>query len=315
MRLTALLRWDLVQMARGEAASAAVTGIALGSAGLVGVGILLLSFWSPFTLTPTFGNRNDLSTPSLPGVLSEHRGGVAFLIVMLWLLLVASAVGPAFTVGSIVRDRQNGRLDRILLDTGRADLVAVGKLFGGLLPLLGVLLVAAPATSFAWIIGGISKNDAVAETITLVLLVVLIAATALLCSALARTETVAILASYGAVGLAFWGPLLVSVALAANGLSRLANVVASLDPLVALLASQPDLMGSLTHFVSGDLPDPPVVWTMSHPLTVRAPVWAVDAVLYALTAVILVALSSVALEPLHPLKTWRARRTARRVGA
>lgn len=312
MRLVTMLHWDLVQIARGEAAHVAFAVAALASAGLVGLGIVILRIWSPFTLVPTFVGRAEPSGTTLSSILGQYRGGFAFLIVMLWLLLLATAVGPAFTAAAIVRDRRAGRLDRVLLDTGRADLVVLGKLFSGLLPLLLVLLVAAPAISFAWMIGGIAKFDAIAEAVTLVLLVVLVAAIGVFASALARTETVAILASYCAVGAVFWAPLLGAVLLTASGREGLASVVASLNPIFALLAGQPELTRNLVHLAPTNVATPPIVWTLHHPISLTAPVWAVDAAFYAVLAAGLVWLSSVALEPLHPLKTrWRRRATAR----
>jgi hypothetical protein len=303
-----MLHWDLVQVARGLAAHVAFTIAALASAGLVGMGVAILGIWSPFTLTSTVTARADPATPTLASILGEHRGGIAFLIVMLWLLLVATALAPAFIAATIVRDRRAGRLDRILLDTGRADLVAIGKLFGGLIPMLMVLLVAAPAASFAWMIGGITRFDAVSEALTVLLLVVLVAAISLLCSAVARTETEALLASYCAIACVFLVPLAATAILIASGQSDLANAIASFDPIVALLAGQPELMRSLARLVSDTLPSPPVVWTLREPLTLTAPVWAVDAAAYAVLAVALIWLSGVALEPLHPLKTRRLRR-------
>lgn len=307
MKLATLLRWDLVQTARGEGSRVALTIVALASAGLVGVGILILGIWSPFTLTPTFGNRPDPGAVTFVSIVGEHRGAVAFLIVMFWLLLVATAIGPAFTAGSIVRDRRAGRLDRVLLDVGRADIVVLGKLLASLIPLLTVLLVAAPAISFSWLIGGITKSDAIAEVVTLVLLVILIAAIGSFCSALASTEAVAILASYTVVSFVVWGPLLAAMALAAEGMNQAANLVAAFDPAVGLLAGQPELMRSLVHLVPGNLPEPPLVWSLGAPIKATVPIWAVDALVYAVLSAALLWLSGVALEPLHPLKTWRLR--------
>jgi hypothetical protein len=310
MRLLALLRWDLVHVARGGAAPAAISVVALASAGLVGVGIGVLALWSPFTLTPTTGTRTDPSSPPLLSILGEHRGGVAFLIILLWLLLVTTAIGPAFAAGTIVRDRRVGRLDRILLDSGRADLVALVKLGSAVLPVGLALLVAGPATSFAWLIGGLATPDALADVVTLVTLIVLIVAIGLTCAAATSTEAAAVLASYCAAGLVFWGPLLVGVALGLAGLPAVGNVVTSFDPAIALLAGQPDLMRALAHLLPGSLPAPPIVWTIATPLKIEAPVWAVDAVLYALLTTALVWLAGVILEPLHPIKTRRLRRAA-----
>jgi hypothetical protein len=312
MRLFALLRWELVQNARGLAPHATATIVSFGSAALVGAGIIVLSLWSPFpTATVSNGFRTDTSnTPALLPILGEFRGGIAFGVLLAWLLLIATAVGPALAVGTLVRDRQTGRLDRILSDASRADVVAVAKLLAALIPLTLILLTAGPSMSFAWLVGGLASRAALASVGVLLVAIVLIAAIGLFCSAIAGTEVAAILASYLLVASFLFGPLVLGLGLAAAGLRSVGNVVVALDPFVALFSGQPELASKLSDLIPSEWPVPPLTWVVADQ---TVPVWFVSVLVYAIVAAALVWLTSVLLEPLHPVKTWRLRQ-ARSVG-
>ncbi len=309
MKLLTLLRWELVQVVRGSAPHMAATLVSFGSATLVAAGILALSLWNPFTpVTPTFPGRTDSSnTPSLTPIIGEFRGGVAFFLVLVWLLLVATAIGPALVAATVVRDRRSGRLDRILTDTGRADLVAVAKLLATLLPLGLILATAAPAASFAWLLGGLATSNALAGLAVLTAASVLVVALALLCAASATTEVTAVLMSYVLAGLFLVGPLVAGTALAVAGRHATANTVVSFDPLIGALASQPQLAVRLARLIGSDWPTPEPAVTLG---TTTVPVWAADAATYLVVAAALVWLAGLILEPLHPLKTWRLRQVS-----
>jgi len=306
MRLLSLVRWELVLTVRGLATHLAVTLMSLASVGLVGVGIFGLNLWSPFPTGQSIGFRPDAAgTPQLSSLLGAHRGGVAFLVLLLWLLLVATLVGPAFGAGAIVRDRRSGRLDRVLADASRADAVAIAKLLASLIPLGIVLAAGGPSTSFAWLIGGLATREAMAGVAVLLVAAVLVAAIGLVCSAIATTEVGALVASYFVIGGLFLGPLVAGVGLALAGSRTAAVSVVSFDPLVALLSVQTSLTVGLTRALLVDWPNPRLFWLVGR---VRVPVWAADVLVYALLAAALVWLTSVVIEPLHPIKTWRLRR-------
>lgn len=305
MKLLVLARWELVQTARGAAPHLALTLTAFASAGLVGVGIILLNDWSPF---PSASNVFRFGTPSaspLMTVVGEYRGGIIFLGLLVWLLALAALAGPAFSAGAIVRDRRSGRLDRVLTDAHRAEVVAVAKLVTGLIPLGIVLATCGPSVSFAWLLGGLATPDALASIGVLLAAAVLVAATGLVCSALATSEVTALVASYLALGGLFLGPLVTGAALILAGSRAAATTILSVDPFIALLSVQGSLTSALTRRLLSDGPSLRLTWAVGH---ARVPVWTADIVLYALVAVALVWLTSVAIEPLHPIKTWRLRR-------
>jgi hypothetical protein len=308
MRALALLRWELVAAARGLAPHVTATLVALATAGLVGAGIVALDLWSPFSqVTPTFPGRTDQSNAaSLTPIIGEFRGGVAFGVVLVWLLIIAGVVGPALTSGALVRDRANGRIDRLLTDAGRADVVALGKFIASLIPLVFILLTIAPSASFAWLIGGLPMGQAAAEIAVVVASVLLITAIGLFCASIARTEVTAMVAASLAVGLFLFGPLLASEGLTVAGKHAVANVVVAIDPLVALLTAQPGLADKLGKLVGADVPTPLLTVAIRH---TAVPFWAVDAVGFVALSIVLVWLTSVAIEPLHPLKTWRLRQS------
>ncbi|MGH2460312.1 MAG: hypothetical protein ACRDIY_15760 [Chloroflexota bacterium] len=309
MKTLTLVRWELVQAIRGLGPQVAVTLASLASVGLIGVGIFLLDLWSPFPTASLSGFRADVpSSEQLSSLLGEYRGGMAFLVLLGWLVLIAALVGPAFSAGAIVRDRRSGRLDRVLTDASRADVVVVAKLFAGLVPLAIVLAAAGPSTSFAWLIGGLATREAIASVAVLVAIVVLVAAVGLACSAVATTEVGALIGSYIVVGGIVLGPLVAGAGLALAGFRSTAAIVVAFDPFVALLSVQTRLTLGLSRTLLADWSPLRVTWTIGR---TRVPIWAGDVLLYALLAVGLVWLTSVVIEPLHPVKTWRMRRAQR----
>lgn len=310
MRTLALIRWELVQTARGLALHLAITLVALGSLGLIAAGVFLLDQWSPFPSTTPVARPETASGTELISLLGEHRGGGAFFIILAWLLLLAAVVGPALMAGTIVRDRRSGRLDRVLTDASRADAVALAKLLAGLIPLGIVLMGVGPTASFAWLVGGLAQHEALASLGVLLVLVILIAAVGLACSAIATTEASALAIGYLAIGTLLLGPLVVGAGLILAGSRAAAAIVLSFDPLIALLAVQSRLAVGLSRVVLSDASGIRFTWEIQK---LRIPVWAADALVYVLVAVILVWLTSVLIEPLHPLKTWRLRRAQRKI--
>jgi ABC-type transport system involved in multi-copper enzyme maturation permease subunit len=304
--LLPLLRWELIASARGTATHVGATFVALATAGLVGAGIVALNLWSPFSqITPTFPGRSDpASTGGLTPIIGEFRGGVAFAFALVWLLLIAGVTGPSLAAGSIVRERASGRIDRMLTDAGRADVVALTKLLGALVPLGLILLTIAPSTSFAWLLGGLPLAQVGASLAVIVAAVLLFAAIGLFSAVISTTEVAALLASALAIGIVLFGPLVAAEGLNVTNHRPAADVVVSADPFVALLSAQPQLAERLIRLAPTDLPTPqPALilgWT-------SVPYWAVDTVLLVVAAGVLVWLASIAIEPLHPLKTWRLR--------
>jgi ABC-type transport system involved in multi-copper enzyme maturation permease subunit len=310
MKVLALLRWELSGTIRGTATFASLTVVAFASALIVAAGIATISLWSPFTaITPTFPGRTDAANaPTLLPIVGEFRGGVAFFLMLLWVLLIASLLAPALTASIVVRDRRSGRLDRLLTDASRADVVVVVKWLTTLIPLCMMLLVVGPAASFAWLVGGLGRREALGSIAVVVGTVCVLAAIALLCSALARTEVVAMLLSYVVVGGFLLGPVVLGIVLAVIGLRPQASALIGFSPLVAVLSSQTDLIDKLIKLLPSDWPTPPANWTYG---TASAPTWQVDLLGYALIALFAIWLTTVVLEPLHPLKTWRLRRAGR----
>jgi len=310
VRLLALLRWELVQTTRGAAPHIAITFAAISSAVLAAIGVAALSRWSPLTSGDAslglFRTVRPASSP-LASLAGEYRGGITYLIIITWMLLVAAFVGPAFSAGTLVRDRQTGRLARLLTDAARADVVAVVKLLATLIPLGLVLAAILPTASFAWLLGGLLGREAVLGAAILILVVVSVVAIGLLCSALATTEAAALLSSYLAVGGFLFGPILVGLGLSVTGLSAAASTVMSFTPFVAIFSAESSLAHSYSQTMAGQWPMPRFGWEIGK---LFVPAWAADALLYAVLAATLVWLTSVVIEPLHPLKTRQLRQSA-----
>ncbi|MBX6772567.1 MAG: hypothetical protein IRY83_12630 [Chloroflexi bacterium] len=310
MRTLALIRWELVQAARAAAPHVALTLAGLASTGLVAGGVFLLDLWSPFPATvntvTTVVRTSSSTAPALSSVIGEHRGGVAYFVLLVWFTIIAVIVGPALTAGALVRDRQSGRLDRLLADASRSDAVVLAKLCAGLVPLLLVLAGGSPSLSFAWLVGGLASQEAVAGGLVLLATIVLIVAVALVCSAAATTEVAALVSSYLVLGTILVGPLVGGAALVLAGLRAPASALLAVDPLVALLSAQSRLASGLAGTVLADLLSPRQALAIGK---TTAPMWAADVLLYLVVASVLVWLASVIVEPLHPVKTWRLRRS------
>jgi ABC-type transport system involved in multi-copper enzyme maturation permease subunit len=301
-----LLRWELAGTMRGTATFASLTVVALASAVIVAVGIATFSLWAPFSaITPTFPGRTDpTNAPTLLPIVGEFRGGVAFYLILLWVIVIASMLAPALSAGVVVRDRRSGRLDRLLTDIARADVLAAVKWLAALIPLGLILLAAAPAVSFAWLVGGLDPQEALESVVVIAGTGCILAAIAVLCSALARTEVVAMLISYIVVGGFLLGPFILAVVLAVVGLHPEATAVIGFTPIVALLSAQGELTDKLSKLLPTDWPRLPAALAIGDS---SAPVWQVDVVSYLIIALILIWLTAIVIEPLHPLKTWRLR--------
>lgn len=304
MKLLSLLRWELVQTTRGLAPHAAVITTSLASAGLVASGMLVISKWSPFTPTQSFGFRPPQQSQFM-SLVGEHRGDVAFLVILTWVLLIASLVGPAFTAGSIVRDRHSGRLDRLLLDASRSELVAIVKFLVALIPLGLVVATVGPSASFAWLTGGLPTGEAIVQVVILILALGLVCAIGLVASALATTEVTALIVSFLATMTIFWGPILGGIGLFVSGHTAVGESILSFSPTAALFSVESELATSFAHSAPRAWPRPRLAWDIG---TLVVPVWLVDALLYAAIAVALVWLTSVLIDPLHPLRTRLTRR-------
>jgi ABC-type transport system involved in multi-copper enzyme maturation permease subunit len=309
VRVVTLLRWELAGTIRGMATFASLTVVALASAVIVAAGIATFSLWAPFSaITPTFPGRTDpTNAPTLLPIIGEFRGGVAFYLILLWVVLVAAVLAPALTAGVLVRDRRSGRLDRLLTDTARADTLAAVKWLTALIPLGLILLAAAPAVSFAWLVGGLSGREALESIVVVAGTGCILAAISLLCSAVARTEVVAMLVSYVVVGGFLLGPFALGFVLAVVGLRSVASVAIGFTPIVAVLSAQGAFADKLVKLLPADWPSPPAALAIG---SSSAPVWQVDVISYFLLTLILIWVTAIVLEPLHPLKTWRLRTAA-----
>jgi hypothetical protein len=116
------------------------------------------------------------------------------------------------------------------------------------------------------------------------------------------------LVSYLVVGSFLLGPIVLGIVFAVVGLRPLASGLIGFSPLIAVLSSQSDLTDKLSKLLPSDWPTPPANWVYGN---ASAPAWQVDLLGYALIALLAIWLTTVVLEPLHPLKTWRLRRAGR----
>jgi ABC-type transport system involved in multi-copper enzyme maturation permease subunit len=290
---------------------------------VVGAGAVgLIAFWVVNTLSPrpsffagsaAFGS---LATPSWQDVVASHRGSVVFFALSLALVTLATTIAPIAAAATLNRERDSRAIESILL-TGLGPLTLVlGKLAAALARTLLVLAAALPTIAFAWLFGGVAPSVIGLTALIVVAIATLSAAAALFFSSITRSAIAAVL--YGVVTIALAtvvAPALIFV-LAADGDHSLLAAWLYFNPAISLFAIHVDVvaaMGSQTPMQFRELATLSLRQWQGLPIA-HAFVLA-TAVSYFAFSALLVALTSVVLDPFHALRNvrrptlpWGARR-------
>src|SRR5919198_4686606 len=273
-------------------------------------GLALAAFWLVVvtvpTIVPVIGSSvGSGSSVTIQSIVASNRGVFLFYTLAICLLAAVFTIAPAVASSAISGERENDTFDLLLISGLRARAIVWGKLLATVLFVALLAGTALPGFAIAWMFGGVSGRD-----VGLVLIVVgaslaFISAVGLLCSALARSSTLAALYTYVVVyGLAIGS--LTAYVLGASTQNELAvRPLLSLNPFVALATIPEGIASSLQQAlpyqyravfdpVSYDWPG----------LALRYPRWLNTLALYFTGTIVLALAAGLAIDPCH---RWRTR--------
>ncbi|HYU18373.1 MAG TPA: ABC transporter permease subunit [Chloroflexota bacterium] len=308
---TAIVGKEFASRLQGRLTYVVLTLMVIGFTGLV-----LASFWlvvaSVPTLLPVIGSSVAASTSvSLPGLVSGYRGIFLFFAMAFCMLAALAVVAPAVASAALSGEREEGTFD-LLLSTGlRPRSIVFGKLVASVGFVLLVALTAVPGFAMAWMFGGVAAVDVILTALLLLAALWLFAAIGLFCSSIARASSVAALYAYGLVFLLGTGTLAIYLIGASVQMESAVRPLLALNPFISLFSVPDQISGQLAQllpFQYRPLLDSGAQQDLFGLSAIRYPRWVLTLTLYCLLTVLLVAMSSVAIDPCHP---WKARRSRR----
>jgi ABC-type transport system involved in multi-copper enzyme maturation permease subunit len=302
---------DLTSRLQGRLSYVVLTLMVIAFTGLV-----LGSFWvmvaSVPTLMPVIGSSVASSaSTSLPGLMGSYRGVFLFMAMAFCLMMALAVVAPAVASTAVTGEREEGTFD-LLLSTGlHPGSIVFGKLVASVGFVLLVALTAIPGFAMAWMYGGVPLVDAALTALLLLSALWLFAAIGLFCSSIASTSAVAALYGYGLILLLGTGTLALYLMGASAHMESAVRPLLALNPFIVLLSVPDQISGQAAQLMPlayRPLLDSSTQQDLLGLATVRYPRWALTLILYFFLTVILVALSSVAIDPCH---RWKEHRWAR----
>jgi ABC-type transport system involved in multi-copper enzyme maturation permease subunit len=279
-------------------------------------GLVLGGFWlivaNVPTLVPVIGSSvASGSAVSWGGLVSGYRG-VFLFFAMAWCLMMALAVvAPAVASTAISGEREEGTFDLLLSAGTRPGSIVVGKLVATVGFVLLIALTAVPGFAMAWMFGGVPAVDVILTVVLLLAALFLFSAIGLFCSTIGRTSTLAALYAYGLVFLLGTGTLALYLMGASAQAEGLVRPLLALNPFVTLLSVPDQISGQVAQllpFQYRPLLDSGAQQELFGLGSLRYPRWALTLIVYTALTILLVALSSVAIDPCH---RWKANRWAR----
>jgi ABC-type transport system involved in multi-copper enzyme maturation permease subunit len=279
-------------------------------------GLVLGSFWlmvaSVPTLVPVIGSSVASATSvSLPGLVGSYRGVFLFFAMAFCLMTALAVVAPAVASTAVSGEREEETFDLLLATGLRPRSIVFGKLAAAVGFVLLIALTALPGFAMAWMFGGVPAVDVILTLLLLVAALWLFAAIGLFCSALGRTSAVAALYAYGLIFLLGTGTLAAYLIGASLQMESAVRPLLALNPFVVLFSVPDQISGQVAQllpFQYRPLLDSGGQQDILGLGAVRYPRWALTLILYALLTTLLVALSSVAIDPCH---RWKEHRWAR----
>lgn len=223
----------------------------------------------------------------------------------LCVLLAAGVVAPAVAASAFAGERERGTLDLLLLQGPSTMLTVLGKIFAAVLFSLMVLLIATPLFAPAWSFGGVLPEHIMAFAIVLLTCTLLFSALGVFFGALLPRALPAALFAQGVALFLLFGTLGLHLALVSLASSDSLRPILWANPFVTLLSAG----GPVTEAFARQAPQayrnslalPAVTWVPGLTL----PAWAVGSLLWSLLAALLVAVTSVVIDPCHALKVRR----------
>jgi ABC-type transport system involved in multi-copper enzyme maturation permease subunit len=273
-------------------------------------GLVLAAFWlivvNVPTIVPVIGSSVGSNTSiTVQSVVASNRGVFLFYSLAICLLAAVFAVAPAVAGSALSSERENLTFDLLITSGLPPRAIVSGKLIAALFFVLLLASSTLPGFAIAWMFGGVSLRDVGLALVVLVATLAFICAVGLLCSALARTSTLASLYTYGVVYLLAIGSLmgyLVGASIQNEGLVR---PLLAFNPFVALITI-PDAVSSTLQqtlpFQYRPALDPAAPEWLG--LSLRYPRWINTVFVYGLGTLLLAALTGLLIDPCH---RWRTR--------
>jgi len=130
---------------------------------------------------------------------SSNLGKGIFYSTTFLLLFIVSLVGPAFTAGAIVSEKDRQTYDLLVITALSPKDIVMGKL-NAILIFMGLLILATlPFQSMAYFFGGVAFSEILISTLVLLLTTLLFCSLGLFVSSFARSTTIANMINYAAV--------------------------------------------------------------------------------------------------------------------
>ena len=185
---------ELRSRMRGRRAFLVLAGHLLVLGGLVALIYLILyeelQNYNSFRYGGGFQQMLEASSAIGKGVFY----GTTFL-----LLLVASLVGPAFSAGAIVSEKDRQTFDLLLITALSPRAIVMGKL-GAILIFMGLLILATlPFQTMAYFFGGVAFAEIMVAALVLLSTTLFFCSLGLFISTIARSTTIANMITYAAV--------------------------------------------------------------------------------------------------------------------
>lgn len=273
-------------------------------------GLVLASFWmlvvSVPTLVPVIGSSvGSGSNVTVQTLVAGNRGAFLFYALSICLLAAVFTITPAVAGSAISSEREGDTLDLLVVAGLRARSIVLGKLLAAVLFVLLLACTTLPAFAVAWMFGGVSIRDVGLTLAVLIATVAFISAVGLLCSALARSSTLASLYTYAVVYLLAIGSLMLYLIGASTQNEAAVRPLLALNPFLALISVADGITGSLQltlpYQYRGALDGISQEW---FGLSLRTPHWIPMLVLYTLGTLGLALAAGLAIDPCH---RWRTR--------
>ncbi len=130
---------------------------------------------------------------------SSTLGKAFFYGANLLLLFIVSLVGPAFTAGAIVSEKDRQSYDLLTITALSPRAIVMGKL-NAILVFMGLLIFASlPFQGMAFFFGGVAFKDILLAVLLLILTTLLFCSWGVFVSSFARSTTIANMINYGAI--------------------------------------------------------------------------------------------------------------------
>jgi ABC-type transport system involved in multi-copper enzyme maturation permease subunit len=298
---------------RSRAPFAGLTVLSLAFTGLTLVGLWPLVAGATVQ-APAIGSSGPATTTTVGALLTANRGLFLFGGLAIGLLVAAAVVAPGVASTAVTGERRAETWDLLLLSGVGSSRLLLGKLLAASLLVLLLLASAVPAFAAAWTFGAIPAELVALTSALVVVTVVAFSAVGVCCSAFGRTPPVAALYAYAIVFFLTIGTLGLALIGEGLGVGDRTRLLLHLNPFAALLSGG----GPVALQFGAALPSPLGAMLLPQQidalgLSARYPLWAAFIPLYLLLTAVLVALASVATDPVHRLwLAWRWERGAGR---